>query len=439
MKGLLFTYGLTYGGAVVSLFNPFVGLLIYICFAIMRPDFLWYWSVPFGGHYSRIVAVALLCGWALHGFGDWRLGRGRAIVAVLASFWVWSLISTVNAPDKAVALHFVESMFKIVLPFLVGITLIDSVQKLKQLAWVIVLSQGYVAYELNSSYYAGFNRVQQIGFGGMDNNSNAIAMVTCVGLAFFLGLQAQGWWRKALAFGLAVLMAHVVMFAFSRGGMLALIITGAAAFTLIPKQPKYYLVFALGVLLALRLAGGEVRGRFWTVFADPAVRDVSAQSRVDLWADAWDAMLKRPLLGLGPDHWPLVAQEYGWKAGKEAHSLWLQIGAELGFPGLLFLILFYGLCMARLWPLTRRNYPATDPWHQYGARMVIASLVGFAVAAQFVTLEGLEVPYYITLIGAGVLKLDSVPAVVPAAVRSHTSLSPSRVPTSELPPSQMES
>ena len=28
MKGLLFTFALTYGGAVISLFNPFYGLLI---------------------------------------------------------------------------------------------------------------------------------------------------------------------------------------------------------------------------------------------------------------------------------------------------------------------------------------------------------------------------------------------------------------------------
>ena len=46
MKGLLFTYLLTYGGAVVSLFRPFHGLLIYICFAIIKPEALWYWSVP---------------------------------------------------------------------------------------------------------------------------------------------------------------------------------------------------------------------------------------------------------------------------------------------------------------------------------------------------------------------------------------------------------
>ena len=42
-------------------------------------------------------------------------------------------------------------------------TLIDSVDKLKQVAWVLVISQGYVAYDLNRSYYAGFNRLQQAG------------------------------------------------------------------------------------------------------------------------------------------------------------------------------------------------------------------------------------------------------------------------------------
>jgi hypothetical protein len=39
--------------------------------------------------------------------------------------------------------------------------------------------------------------------------------------------------------------------------------------------------------------------------------------------------------------------------------------------------------------------------------MVIASLAGFVVAAQFVSLDLLEHPYYITLIGAGLLKLAS--------------------------------
>ena len=45
--------------------------------------------------------------------------------------------------------------------------------------------------------------------------------------------------------------------------------------------------------------------------------------------------------------------------------------------------------------------------------MVIVSLCGFAVSAQFVSLELLETPYYIALAGAGVLMLSdrSLPPV----------------------------
>jgi probable O-glycosylation ligase (exosortase A-associated) len=408
MKGLIFTYVLSYGGALVSLVNPFIGLLIYVCFSILKPEALWSWSLPEGGYFSRIVAVALLMGWAFRGFGRWQFGRARGLVAAFVGLWTWSVLSAASAPNQGVAWVFVEGLTKILLPFLAGVTLIDSVAKLKQLAWVMMVSQGYLAFEFNVSYLWGTNIVRTLGFAGMDNNAISIAMVTGAGLAFFLGLAAERWWHKGLAFSACLLMIHVVFFSFSRGGMLALITLGLAALVMLPKQPKHYLVFGVAALLALRLAGPEVRERFMSGLVSEEDRDFSAQSRVELWAVCWDLMLKYPVLGVGPDHFPIVVREYGWRAGKEAHTLWLQTGAELGFPGLICLVLFYGLAVTRLFPLARGRLPVPDPWFRHIARMVIVALAGFAVSAQFVTVEGLELPYYITLIGAGVLKLSSL-------------------------------
>ena len=45
--------------------------------------------------------------------------------------------------------------------------------------------------------------------------------------------------------------------------------------------------------------------------------------------------------------------------------------------------------------------------------MVLAGLVGFLIAGQFVSLEGLEVPYYVTLLGVGALRLIPQPAALP--------------------------
>ena len=263
MKSLIITYLLTYGGALASLFDPFVGLLIYLVFGIIKPDVTWFYAVP-QGNYSRVVAIALLLGWTIKGFGDWRFGRGGAVIGGILGYWGLSILGAVLAPNQEMGWHFVEELTKIVLPVLVGITTIDSVRKLKQLAWVLMLSQAYLAYEANLSYYvSGFNIIRELGLGGMsDNNAVAIAMDTGVGLAFFLGMQAKRWWQKALAFGSAALMAHGVLLSFSRGGMTGLIVVGFITFLLIPKRPQHYLIFLLAVLLVLRLAGNDVRERF---------------------------------------------------------------------------------------------------------------------------------------------------------------------------------
>jgi O-antigen ligase len=277
---------------------------------------------------------------------------------------------------------------------------------LKQLAWVILLSQGFLALQFNLWYLGGYNILRLEGFGGMDNNCNAIALVTCLGLAFFLALESPKWWQKAVAMSAAALMAHAIMFSFSRGGMLALMITGLVTFLIIPKRPIHYLGFAVAALFVIRFAGPQVMERFQTTFASAEKRDASADSRVELWKACLDSIRKRPW-GVGPANWGEVVTEYGFVKGKLAHSLWLQLAAELGVLGVLLLVLFYGGCMWRLWPLARNRSTIRDPWFGHLARMVIASLIGFVVAAQFVSLDLLEQPYYITLIGAGLLKISS--------------------------------
>lgn len=428
MKGLIFTYLLTYGGGVASLFKPYYGLLIYICFAVIKPEDLWFWAVP-AGNYSRIIAFALLVGWGLHGFGNWQFGRAKRIVGLLICFFLWALASGLQSARPGISLVWLEQYAKIVLPFLVGITLIDSVAKLKQLTWVIVLSHAYVAYDLNRAYYSGFNRLTEAGFGGMDNNCVGIAMVACTGVAFFLGFDAPRWWQKSIAFGAVALMVNTVFFAFSRGGMLGLIITGLMSFILIPKKPRHYLIFTLMVLLAARLAGPQVLERFGTTFADEKVRDFSAQERLNLWKVCVELMGQWPIFGIGPRQFPQIIHLYGFPRFKEAHTLWLSVGAETGVIGLLLLLSFYGSCVLRMWPLSRESYPVADPWFHGTARMVIASITGFVVAAQFVSLVSLEAPYYVVLLGAGALKLASQPARTPFAHPVAWNPMPNPVPT----------
>jgi O-antigen ligase len=320
----------------------------------------------------------------------------------------------VQADDQETAWGYVEALAKIVLPFVVGITTINSPRDLRLLAWTVLLSQAYVCYELNMTYLGGFNRLLESGFGGFDNNCNAIAMCAAVGLAFFLGLHAPKLWQMGLAMGSAAVIGHAILLSFSRGGMLGLIFVGAASVILIPKKPKHYAALAAGVLLALYFTGPQLAERFMTIFSDREQLDRSATSRLELWWRCVDTMFRDPVLGVGPQHWHLIVEKrYNWDKAQEAHSLWLQTGAELGIPGMLFLVLFYATCMAGcgagLWHL-QRNSPQKMPALDVPlARGVVAALVGFVVSAQFVSVQHLELPFYIALIGAGVLKLATPP------------------------------
>ena len=414
--GLLFTNLLTYGGSLAALFNPFVGLLIYICFAIIKPEALWYWSVP-AGNYSRIIAISLLIGWAGRGFGNWSFGAGRGVLLLLLAFYGWAMLSGLASPDGETALSFLEQKGKVVLPCLVAMTICNSFTQLKALAWTIVGSHGFLAYEFNLSYFQGFNRLQEVGLGfGLDNNCTAIALVTVVGVAFFLGLSEQKRWRKLLAWFISALIAHAIFFSMSRGAMIALCVVGASCFFLMPKQPQHYLLLLVAVAIALRMAGPSVRAEFFSSFEAKEEKGGAPDSRVYLWAACIDLMKKEPIFGVGAGQFRNRAPEYGLP-NMLAHSLWLQLGAEIGVPGLIILASFYLLVIWRLWRAKRgfAQIANGDSFVQFLPHMVITALAGFTISAQFVSLDGLEVPYYTAILGAAALKVQSqVLATLPA-------------------------
>jgi O-antigen ligase len=179
---------------------------------------------------------------------------------------------------------------------------------------------------------------------------------------------------------------------------------------------------SLGVVIALAMAGPEVWNRFNSISkssltgATSSEAEWSAESRVILWGVCVQMVAESPLVGKGPDHFPKIIQRYEtgndvfprFPEGKEAHTLWLQIAAELGIPGVVFLASYYVLTVAGLWKYCRLdNSDSRGLTPGATARMVIAAMVGFIVSAQFVTLEGLELPYYVALVGLGSLKLSS--------------------------------
>ena len=164
MKGLIFVYVLTAFGTIAALRKPIIGLYVYVGFAVLRPQFLWGFAGNFEG-ISQIVGIATLIGWALHGCGTMKFGRGRAIVFALFVYSVWTVLSAAQAVDTNVSYFELISMAKWVMPFFIGATLIDTNDKARTMFWIIVIAQAYVAYNMNWEYWRhGYNNAAD-GFG----------------------------------------------------------------------------------------------------------------------------------------------------------------------------------------------------------------------------------------------------------------------------------
>jgi putative inorganic carbon (HCO3(-)) transporter len=415
MKGLILIYFITVVGSIVALRKPIIGLFIYVGFAVLRPQFIWGFAGDFGG-ISLYVGIATLIGWVFSGFGSKKVGPGKSIVIALVISAVWAALSSTQAVDSDAAYATLMPMMKFVVPFLIGVTLIDTEQRSRQLLWIIVIAMGYVGFEMNLEYWRGFNIAGE-GFGGMDNNCFGVALVTTIGPAIALGLGAKTWIERGLAAACAALILHTTLLTFSRGAMVGLLAVGATAFIIMPKRPKYLATLAVVGLIALRLTGPQLMARYASTVANEESRDDSAESRVALWTDCLKLTLENPVFGIGPANFPVVAESLGWTRGKQAHSVWMQQAAETGIPGVLSLLVFFGIAIFKLWPIARMKLTDETRGQIAIASGLVMSIVGFAVAGQFVSLAGLEIPYYTTMIGVVLLRqrAAATPTPKPAA------------------------
>ena len=430
MKGLILIYIITAIAAFGGLRFPLLAFYVYVGLAVLRPQAIFGWAGDLS-NLSLIVGTSMLIGWVVNGFGSWRFGRGRAVLLLLLGFVSWFTLSGFLGIHVERSMDSLVGLSKVVLPVLVGATMIREAKHWRWLLWTIVLCQGYVGFEMNLDYLVKNYNTASTGYGGMDNNFFALALVTVLGPAVALTIASRTWLERGLAALSAALILHTTLLTFSRGGMVGLLAMAATAFVMVPKKPKHMAVVLLTMLLAVQLTGPELMERYMTTFAPVEERDGSAQGRVELWRDCLIVIGRYPVFGVGPANWVTIAAQYGWPVGKSAHSVWMETAAENGIPGALLLLSFFGLAAWRLWPIARGRAPGTDPYEQALAAGGVLAIVGFAVTGQFVSAPSLEVPYYVVTACIGMLKLRTVRLATAASVavdRPVAATAPAHVP-----------
>lgn len=132
-------------------------------------------------------------------------------------------------------------------------------------------------------------------------------------------------------------------------------------------------VLVLAAVVTTAIAGATYHVARGNTLDDLAQRAVTAR-RVALWHDAVELMADHPLRGVGPQRFPRESPTARRDADtRQAHSAFLQSGAEGGVPALLLLVAVIGLVLTRL-AATRGTAQAVVGAAGVGALAVHASI-----------------------------------------------------------------
>jgi probable O-glycosylation ligase (exosortase A-associated) len=408
MKQLILMILLTAFGALGALFNgPFWGLSIYYLFAVLRPQFLWKWTLPTNIQWSFYVAVPTIAATILHGFGFYydpdeptlkkRFGAGHV---ALLGFAVWLLISYLVALNPNRATPVVIEYSKIFTMMAISAFIVRQMWQIRVLLFVATLSLIYIAYEVNFLYLVNdYLGIYLNGYGGLDNNGAGLMLAMAVPVCVFIWESHRKLWRWFFAAMVPVLL-HAVLMTYSRGAMVALVVTSPLIFLRSRRKKLMTVGFVALAFLIPLLAGAEIRKRFFSM--EQYEEDKSAQSRFSSWSAGFEIAKDYPVFGIGPRNSPLVIKRYGADmSGRVIHSQYLQLAADTGFVGLAW---YLGILTCTWFALRSVRRATKRDLSETGRRVfgiacgLEGALAVFCVGALFLSLEVFELPYLLMML-----------------------------------------
>jgi probable O-glycosylation ligase (exosortase A-associated) len=327
----------------------------------------------------------------------------NAITIVWIALIVWMNVSTMFALVPDLAAKEWDRVMKIQLFSFVSLMLIYGKQRIDALLAVITASIGF--YAVKGGIFAvltgGSSRVYGPPGGFIeDNNSLGLAIVMIVPLMLYLLSQIkQRNWRIAMigAVGLSML---AILSTQSRGAFLA--VSAMVMWVWLKSSRK----FAIGAVIALMVPV------FWFAMPDKwhermatiteYEQDGSAMGRINAWGFAYNVAQDRPMVGGGFRVFvPELFHEYAPvpEDFHDAHSIYFEVLGELGFVGLALFLLLGALSLRGAGDVERLTRNRDDlAWANFLARMLQASLVGYATGGMFLGLAYWDLYYHLVVL-----------------------------------------
>ncbi|HZH40684.1 MAG TPA: O-antigen ligase family protein [Gemmatimonadales bacterium] len=333
------------------------------------------------GALSRInAALGIGTSWCVLGILIW------AVLGVPTSLWPGGSVGILRT-----------ILVKVVLMYFVLIGAVRHPRDVERLVGAYVASVMLYAVMVLIRFRGDPDAIRIHGLYNYDSNDFATLVASTVPLAVHLIVKKSSLVSRLVMAGglLSLLLAFI--WANSRGGFLALM---AAALVILLGYRAVSASMRTGIaavaVLVFALAAGP---SFWTrmdTIAKPNqdYNMTSSEGRWQLWERGIGYMEARPVFGVGVGGFPSaegmlspearMARAHGrGEKWSEPHNSFVEIGAELGVPGLIFFV-------AMLWTGVRSLRGVADPAI---AVALVASVAAFAVGGFFLSMAYKEMLY----------------------------------------------
>lgn len=396
-------------GLVASIWSRFAALLLYVWFALFRPQ-EWLWTGAMTElRLSLVVALLLLVPSLLTGVLP-NVTHPLSIGSL--AFLGTVVLAQIVSPLPDVSYPWTDAFVRLVVVMLFAITLVNTRRKVLWFLVVLAGSIGFHTAKGGVTAILGGGVRFAAGFAGAfgDNNGYAMAAAMVLPLLWCVAqnldrtnrLERLGSWAFAAAVPLTI---FTIIGTMSRAGFLAVATAILAYIALQKRRLMPLLVVSVTIVIALPFVPipQGYFDRLQTIRTYEETNETSALSRLHFWQVAERMAADNPL-GVGLRNYEFVFDRYDFSGGefgtgRAVHSSHFQALAEMGYLGALvwvgmFCGGFYYSAKIRAFGDTPGLAPEEARFYTTTGNALIVSMITFIVGGAFIAALGNDITWY---------------------------------------------
>lgn len=170
-------------------------------------------------------------------------------------------------------------------------------------------------------------------------NPNGLAFIICSVLPFLYFLARLSWAHRLAFWIFSPLCVYALALTGSRTGFLGLVVIALGIVAKSKRRTLAIVTIALATVVAFPMLSADMQDRYLSIFGLGEKNEGTAEGRVAGLSEDFRVAMRRPLFGHGLGTSREANANFGIE-DKPAHNLYAETAEEIGFIGLIILLLF---------------------------------------------------------------------------------------------------